>query len=336
MKKWFLISGVVILAGGGAYYYASTQKHSKRSDRMNQVAEAQLGSIEDTVQATGVVQPLNRVEIKPPIPGRIESLKVDEGHRVKAGQILGWMSSTDRAAILDAARAKGPEEEARWKDSYNPTPIIAPLSGTIILRNVVVGQTVDATTVIYAMSDKLIVKADVDETDIGRVKIGMPARVTLDSYPNQPINGSVFQILHEGVNVSNVITYPVKIEPKNVPPFFRSQMTANISLISAKRDNVVLVPAAAVTTSLTGEKQVLRPNPEGKPIAQPVQVGLEGDDSVEITSGVQPGDKVLIVNRRYTPQKAAATSPLVSGGPRASGQGGGGGGGSSRKSGGSN
>ena len=62
------------------------------------------------------------------------------------------------------------------------------------------GQTVDATTVIYAMSDKLIVKADVDETDIGRIRLGMPATITLDSYPAQPIPGAVFQILHEGIH----------------------------------------------------------------------------------------------------------------------------------------
>src|SRR5262249_847261 len=162
--------------------------------------------------------------IKPPIGGRIEKLLVDEGDRVSAGQILGWMSSTDRAAIMDAARSQGPEELKHWEDSYKPTPIVAPLAGTLLLRNVVVGQTVDPTTVIYAMSDKLIVKADVDETDIGRVRLGMAARVTLDSYPNEPINGTVFQILYEGVNTSNVITYGVKIEPKSVPPFFRSQM----------------------------------------------------------------------------------------------------------------
>jgi macrolide-specific efflux system membrane fusion protein len=263
MKKWLLGLVIIALAGGGIYYALSAKKRGKRGDHVTQVVTATSGTIEDTVQATGVVQPLNRVEIKPPIPGRIESLKVDEGSTVKAGQILGWMSSTDRAAVLDAARAKGPDELAHWEDAYKPTPIIAPLSGTIILRNVVVGQTVDATTVIYAMSDKLIVKADVDETDIGRVRLNMPARITLDSYPNQPIAGRVFQILHEGLNVSNVITYPVKIEPRDVPPFFRSQMTANITLISTKKDNVLLIPTAAVVVSAQGDKHVLVPGTEG-------------------------------------------------------------------------
>jgi macrolide-specific efflux system membrane fusion protein len=66
------------------------------------------GPIEETVEATGTIVPLNRVEIKPPIAGRIERLLADEGDSVREGQILAWMSSDDRAAILDAARAQGP------------------------------------------------------------------------------------------------------------------------------------------------------------------------------------------------------------------------------------
>ncbi len=327
MKKWFIILGVILLAGGGAFYALKGRARHGRSQVNIQTIVAKLGSIQETVEATGEVLPLNRVEIKPPIGGRIEKLLVDEGAHVKAGEILAWMSSTDRASILDAARAKGPDEEKKWQDAYKPTPIIAPLSGVIILRNVVVGQTVDATVVIYAMSDKLIVKADVDETDIGRIRLGMDANITLDSYPDKPIGGTVFQVLYEGVNTSNVITYGVKIEPKNVPPFFRSQMTANISLIANKKDNVVLLPEAAIQPSQTGDRQVMVPGPDGKPIPHTVQVGLENGDQAEITSGVNEGDQILVVRKRYTPQQAASNSPLVAGGPtNKGGQGGGGGG----------
>ena len=314
------------MAAGGAYWVLAVKSKHKRSDQNVQTVQAVLGSIEDTVEATGEVLPLNRVEIKPPISGRIEQLKVDEGDHVKAGEILAWMSSTDRASILDAARAKGPDELKKWQDTYKPTPIVAPLSGVIILKNVVVGQTVDGTTVLYAMSDKLIVKADVDETDIGRVHVGMPASISLDSYPDKPIDGKIFQILYEGINVSNVITYGVKIEPENVPPFFRSQMTANIKLISNKKENVVLLPEAAIQPAATGERQVMVPGPDKKPVARTVQVGLENGDQAEIVDGVQAGETVLVVRKRYAPQQAASASPLVMGGPSKSSGGGGGGG----------
>jgi len=323
-KKWLIIPVVILLAGGGVYYALRGRSAHGKSQATMQTVVATLGSLQETVEATGEVLPLNRVEIKPPIAGRIEKLLVDEGSRVRAGEILAWMSSTDRASILDAARAKGPDEEKKWQDAYKPTPIIAPLSGVIILRNVVVGQTVDATTVIYAMSDKLIVKADVDETDIGRIKMGMGAVITLDSYPDKPINGTVFQILYEGVNTSNVITYGVKIEPRDVPPFFRSQMTANISLIANKKENVVLLPEAAIQPTSTGERQVMVPGPDGKPLPHVVQVGLENGDQAEITGGINEGDKVLVIRKRYAPQQAASNSPLIMSGPKQSGQGGGG------------
>ena len=224
-----------------------------------------MGTIKQTVEATGSVAPLNRVEIKPPNSGRIESLLVHEGDYVKEGQILAWMSSSDRAAILDAARSQGPDAVKKWEDDYKATPIVAPLSGVIILENVVVGQTIDATTVIYAMSDFLIVLAEVDESDIGHVHIGMPASITLDSYPNNSVDGKVFDILYEGKNVSNVITYGVKVKMAKVPDFFRSQMTANISFIVNKKENAVLLPLSAVKDMPDGTKQVFVPEPTASP-----------------------------------------------------------------------
>ena len=198
------------------------------------------------MEATGEVVPLNRVEIQPPIAGRIEKLLADEGDRVVEGQVLAWMSSSDRAAILDAAKAQGPDEVKRWEDTYKPTPVVAPLSGTVILRNVVVGQTVTAGTVLYAVSDKLIVMTHVDEVDIGRIHTGMPVRITLDAFPGRTVGGKVFNILYEGKNVSNVITYDVRVAPDTVPPFFRSQMTANVRLIISQKNSVVLLPSDAV------------------------------------------------------------------------------------------
>jgi multidrug efflux pump subunit AcrA (membrane-fusion protein) len=128
------------------------------------------------------------------------------------------------------------------------------------------------------------------------------------------------------VNTSNVITYGVKIEPKDVPPFFRSQMTANISLIANKKENVVLLPEAAIQPSTSGERQVMVPGPDNKPVARIVQVGLENGDQAEITSGIHEGDQVLVIRKRYTPQQAASNSPLIMGGPKQSGQSQGGGG----------
>lgn len=311
MKKKRILIIVGLLAAGAGIYVAARRGGSTPAEATTQrVVQAHRGPIELTVDATGVVSPLNRVEIKPPIAGRIEDIRVAEGSRVDKAQVLAWMSTTDRAAILDAARAQGPEALKRWDDVYKPTPISAPLAGEIILKNIVVGQTVDQSSVLFALSDRLIVLAQVDEVDIGRVTEGLPARMTLDAYPNLSIPGKVFNILHEGKNVSNVITYGVKVSPEKTPPFFRSQMTATVRFVLQRKESALLVPAAAVQDR-NGVKRVLIPGSDGKPATRDVTTGLENGESVEILTGLNEGDSVLVVRKKYTPQKGESSSPLV-------------------------
>lgn len=317
MKKAIIILLVALLGGGGFWYWKQKKKNGRDKEVATRIVKVEKGTLEETVEATGEVTPMNRVEIKPPIAGRIEELLVDEGATVKRGTILAWMSSSDRAAILDAARAKGPAELKKWEDSYKPTPIIAPLSGVLILKNVVVGQTVEPSTILFAMSDRLIVLAQVDESDIGRVKLKLPTRIVLDAYPNETIDGEVVQILHEGKNVSNVITYGVKILPKETPTYFRSQMTANITVILDRRDNVLVLPAQAVRDGEEGP-QVMTPNPNGKPISRSIRTGLSNGNQVEVLEGLSEGDAVLVSRARYTPQKGPQQSPLTFGGQRQS------------------
>jgi membrane fusion protein, macrolide-specific efflux system len=303
-----VIAGVVAAAGGWTAYQ-KTKKPDLPRQRAVTVVE---GPIEETVEATGSVSPLNRVEIKPPISGRIEKLLVDEGDLVEAGQILAWMSSSDRAAILDAARAEGPESVKRWEQAYRPTPVIAPLSGVVILKNVVVGQTVEASLVLFAISDSLIVLGQVDESDIGRVRVGMPARIVLDAFPDQPVEGKVIDILFEGKNVSNVITYGVKVRPMKAPAFFRSQMTANLGFILARKENALIIPANVVRQS-DGGKRVAVVGPDGQPSMREITTGIETGELVEVLSGLSAGEKVLPARGRYVPQQGPQASPLSGG-----------------------
>src|SRR3990167_307221 len=117
------------------------------------------GDIETVVLTTGGVEPQNRVEVKPPIGGRIEDILVREGASVRRGQIVAWMSSTERAALLDAARMKGPEEVARWSELYKPAPLVSPIDGAVIARSVEPGQSVTSADPVVVLSDRLIVKA---------------------------------------------------------------------------------------------------------------------------------------------------------------------------------
>lgn len=315
--RWALLIAILILAALAWWRWGRTKNPTVVYRPVTVTRE----NLEKTIEATGEVSPLNRVEVKPAVNGRIDQLLVKEGDRVRSGQILGWMSSTDRAAILDAARSQGAEALKRWEDTYQPTPLRAPMTGTVILVNVVVGQTVDNGTVLFALSDRLITIAQVDEVDIGKIKLGQAARIVLDAYPRQEVLGQVFHILYEGHVVSNVVTYDVKVEPENPPPFFRSQMTANVKFILARADQALTLPANAIRKGPEGAREVLLAGPAGAPpVKQGVTLGLDTGDRVEIASGLTEGQTVLVEEKPYTPQKGQASSPLVMGGRPSSGQ----------------
>jgi len=247
------------------------------------------------VLTTGMVQPQNRLEIKSPVAGRVEEALVREGDKVRKGQILAWMSSTERAALMDAARAKGATELAYWEQLYKPTPLVAPLDGDIIARKIEPGQTVTASDILFVMSDRLIIEATVDETDIGRIVVGQTADITLDAYPQDVIPGKVDQIAYEAKTINNVTTYMVDVLPGKVPAFLRSGMTANIKILTAVTNGVLVLPSEAVHTE-TNQAVVWCANPadRDKPLSVPIVTGLSDGKKLEICSGLQEGDSVLV------------------------------------------
>lgn len=309
MKKTALIiCSLLILAA----VIAAVRFSLRRDGKTDYISiKVERGDLKVTVTTTGTVKPQNRVEIKPPIPGRIEELFFDEGATVRKGQILGFLSSTDRAALLDAARSKGKAELEHWEQLYKPMPIVAPVDGVIIARNVEPGQTVAANDKMLVMSDRLIVQAQIDETDIGRVKRGQPAELTLDAYPADAIIGVVDQIAYEALIVNNVTMYMVDILPNQVPPFMRSGMTANIQIITVFTNNVLILPANAV--QIEGKKASVRqPNPDNpaKPVRTKVGTGLSDGKKIEIISGLKEGDSVLTISTRMPAAKTTATNPF--------------------------
>lgn len=287
-----------------------------------------LGDVKVVISTTGGVVPQNRVELKPPVPGRIETMHVDEGQIVSQGQILALMSSTERACLLDAARARSKEEYEKWKAYYSPVPILAPLDGLIVSRNAEPGQTVNSMQAVLVLSDRLIVRANVDETDISRVSVGMKAVISLDAYPDTVFTGRVDTVAFEAVLVNNVTVYEVEVLPDAPPSFIKSGMTANVDFIVSHRSNVPTLPVTAVTTAKDGKHEVLirtGSGPESHEITKRIETGLDDGKMIEIVSGLKTGDVVLerIVDLSKK-EEEASSSPFSM--PQQPQQGGGGGG----------
>ncbi len=310
MKKIIIFIIVSILAGSGIYYFKS--KKNQNGIKYLQT-EAISKNMSETIDTTGEVEPLNRVEINPSSGGRIEEILVKEGDKISAGQTLALMSSQDRVAIMDAARSMSEKEYEYWLNAYKPIKIISPLKGTIILKNIVKGQTVGANTVLFAISDKLIITASVDESDVGRVKVGQSAEIILDAYPNKVVRGKISQILDEGKNVSNVITYKVKIMSRKLPKFFKSQMTANINIYLSRKKNIIAVLSKSLMVDKDGDTAVIIGFNDKEPIYTKVKIGNEFNGSMEIISGIEDGQTIWYEDKKYVPQKSktAAKNPFM-------------------------
>ncbi len=251
------------------------------------------GDIEITILATGMVQPENRVEIKPPIAGRVERVLVEEGAQVRKGQVLAWMSSTERAAMLDAARSKGMEEAKQWEEMYRPTPILAPIKGAIISRKVESGQTFTTSDAVLVMSDRLTVKANVDETDIAQIKTGQKARIVLDAYQDKVFPAHVVQIAHDATTVNNVTSYVVDVLPEQAPDFMRSGMTANVTYEIDSREGVLLLPVEAVKRE-KGRSVVKVAGEGGVPVEKEIKTGVTDGKNAELLEGLNEGEVVLV------------------------------------------
>lgn len=131
--------------------------------------------------------------------------------------------------------------------------ITAPISGMIIARNVQVGNMVIASfsspvlfTIAYDLT-KMQVQADVDEADIGQVKVGQQAKFTVDAYPNDVFTGVITQVRHQPIMVQNVVNYVVIIEVPNPDLKLMPGLTANSNIFIQERKNVLKIPTNAFT-----------------------------------------------------------------------------------------
>lgn len=289
--KWLILIVAVIIMGGGFFWW----KQNATPEISYTEVKPTRGNIVVTILSTGIVQPDNRLEIKPPLAGRVEQVLVKEGQFVKKGHILAWMSSTERAALLDAARAKSAEELQHWQDLYRATPILAPINGTIILRSIESGQTFTNQDSIFVMSDRLTIKAQVDETDIAQIKLKQKAEVVLDAYSKQSIAAHVDQIAFDSKTVNNVTTYIVDVLPEETPAYLRSGMTANVTFYLTERKDTLLIPSDAIKTE-DGTFYVLTAanNKRDPPIHKPVEVGISDGKRSEILSGITTEDTLLV------------------------------------------
>jgi len=295
LKLFFIILVILGIAG----FVITRLKQKESPGEITKEINPTIGAIRTFISATGTVLPRNRLEIKPPVNGRIEKILVQEADKVKTGQILAWMSSTERAALLDAARGRGEKTLKYWEEAYKAIPLSAPIDAEVIVAKTQPGQTVTTTDAVLVLSDQLIIRAQVDETDIGKITPDMKAIITLDAYPDKNIDASVDHIYYESKTVNNVTIYEVDLKPEAVPAFFRSGMNAAVDFKVDDKENALLVPVEAVHKD-NGEAYVLIKQENGEnPVRCAVKLGITDDKNYEVLSGVTANDTIIVTSKQY-------------------------------------
>lgn len=186
------------------------------------------------------------------------------------------------------------------------TDIVSPVDGTVVSRNVNVGQTVAASfqtpTLFLIATDltRMQVDTNVSESDIAGVTEGAHASFTVEAFPGRTFEGTVSQVRQAPVSVQNVITYDAVITVSNPDLALKPGMTATVQIDKARRTGVLRAPSQALRFTPAGEartrgRHVWVLDASGKPRAVQVKVGLDDDSFAEIRSGaLSAGDRVIV------------------------------------------
>jgi HlyD family secretion protein len=217
--------------------------------------------------------------------------------------------------VDEAAIQQREAELATAQVNLGYTNIISPVDGTVVSRNVTVGQTVAASfqtpTLFLIASDltKMEVDTNVSESDIGGIKENNPASFTVEAYPDRLFEGSVVQVRHAPQTIQNVVTFNVVVGVANPDLLLVPGMTARTKIVTDKRDDVMRVPDQALRY-VPADAATAAPQPapggaarqgqvwvlaDGKPVRVAVTLGLDDDSFTEIVGGeLKPGDRVIL------------------------------------------
>lgn len=334
-----------VLVAGGVYWYMESSAAEKTAQAVETVAVRRM-DIKSTVEATGTIRPVDSVEVSSKITARINSVLVKENDVVTAGQVVATLDGKDYEAKRDqaqyrvtntrakynrmsylesiGAKSKSDIEDAEYNydtarstleeanSDASETIITAPISGVVVGEPKTAGtmavQGSDNPTVIMRIADlsKKQIKAKVDETDIGNIRIGQEATFTVDAFTDKKFTARVSKISQTDVTNSwdtssssssassstSVIYYYVTLDVDDPENLLLPAMTARVVINTADRNDALVVPLSTLKTDAAGS-YVLVLQEDGTQETRYVETGIYSDEYVEILSGLSEGELVV-------------------------------------------
>ena len=272
------------------------------------------------------ISPADRDKARTTLDGAIAQVRLTEAQVKNSESVVGQREAQVAQAKVDLGR----------------TEIRSPVDGIVVKRSVEPGQTVAASLqapelfVIARNLSDMQVETSIDEADVGRVAIGQRANFTVDAFPQRRFEGEVRQVRKAATVVSNVVTYTVIVTASNDDLTLLPGMTANVRIVTAKKDKVLKVANAVLRFKPESEKDAAKVSPGGtpaggaggpgkrgkppsqvwaldeggKPKAIPIETGITDGTATEITAGdVREGMEVIV-------GATAPAKPATPGGPR--------------------
>ena len=358
MKKTLIIAAVVIAVAVAAFLLLSGGQDGPTVEF--DTAKAEKTTIQNSITATGTIEPVTSVTVGTQVSGIVSHLYVDYNSVVKKGQVIAELDKTNLTSELRTAQANLSSAQStlnyeqanynRYKTLYEKglvsandyetarlsylkakdqvttsaqsvqraqtnlgyATITSPIDGVVLSKSVEEGQTVAASfntpelfTIAQDLTDMRVI-ADIDEADIGGVKEGQRVMFTVDAFPEDRFQGQVTQVRQQATTESNVVTYEVVIGAPNNDLKLKPGLTANVTIYTLEKPDVLAVPAKALrfmpVEAILSEGQTIEDvetrqkvwTLEGNTFkAHAVETGITNGMLTEIIGGIAEGTEVL-------------------------------------------
>lgn len=212
------------------------------------------------------------------------------------------------AALVTQARARVASAQAaveRAEEDLRNATIRSPIQGVVLTRDRELGDAVSsilnlgsAATLIMTLGDvsSVYVEGQVDEADVGKIRVDLPVRTTVESYPGETFEGQVTRIAPMGKAKDNVTTFDVRVSIANPAGKLRVNMSANAEIVLEDRTNVLLIPEAAIVRDRTGKTSVQLRDASAKTgfRSVPVKTGISNGQRTEVLEGVTEGAEIVL------------------------------------------
>jgi HlyD family secretion protein len=206
-------------------------------------------------------------------------------------------------AEAQVAQAKAALENAE-EDLRNST-IVSPITGLVLSRDVSVGDGVSSililgsqATLVMTLGDtsEVYVQGKVDEADIGKVYLGQPARIVVESFKDKKFTGKVTRISPFGKEKDNVTTFEVRVSILNPGGELKANMSANAEIVLEEKKNVLMVPEASLIYDKDRKASVELPDPKAENGRKkvPVKIGISNGVKTEVVSGLSEKQQVVL------------------------------------------